>query len=456
MNPLRPLTFVALLVLVLFAHAKEDESTVTQAETEEAQAKINKEIVVQKAQAELMEKQKAFDEAAAELQATRKQYRKESAELREFIASQRVRESISRAPEARAGSNSEDWNVSWLNSPAARYVVRHRGFIGVELGEATDNGLRIKGVLEDSPAQIAGIQADDVISGIEKLVVSEFDDPVRTFRAVIRSYKPGSVIRLKIRREKEELEIDVATVSSLVENRGDGYPYTVRSLTEQSGGVIGVSLGKATDTGVPVLEVIEGAPASIAGIQADDVIVKVGSLAMSDLDHPTEVTTGLLALKEPGSIVRFTIERAGEELELNVAVIERNSVTRNRALLSAWQSILDRSRSRTLVADIERISAELKNLQTPNMVFVMEIEEEFGRYFDVDYGVLVLQADGVDEIHAGDILLSINEKPVRSLSHAVQHKQAAVEDVMISLKRNKRTRNVTLKKDHFSFRSILE
>ena len=71
-----------------------------------------------------------------------------------------------------------------------------------------------------------------------------------------------------------------------------------RRTTRQNDGVIGVLLGEATDSGVPIQEVYKGAPADIAGIQADDEILAVGNIELSEIEYPTDIHSGIYSAKE--------------------------------------------------------------------------------------------------------------------------------------------------------------
>ena len=221
-------------------------------------------------------------------------------------------------------------------------------------------------------------------------------------------------------------------------------------------GVIGVLLGKAADDGVLVEGVMETAPAYIAGIEAGDVILRIDGVDMSDLEDPIESAVEVITSKQPGTIVRFTVQRADDEVEVDVATIDRVSMERLRADGGVWQAIEGVTIKNSPV-DPRLWNYISTSVPVPdNKIFVMEIDEELGSYFDVDYGVLVIKARDVDGIQAGDILLEVDDKPVRSLSQAFQHKRDAGDNVEIRFKRNKREKNITLQSDQFSVHAILE
>ena len=76
--------------------------------------------------------------------------------------------------------------------------------------------------------------------------------------------------------------------------------------------------------GVPVLGVAEGLAAAQAGIQENDIIVKIG-----DVETPTGSDLGAeLAKTKPGDQVPFTIYRGGETLEVTVTIGEETAEAR--------------------------------------------------------------------------------------------------------------------------------
>ena len=343
------------------------------------------------------------------------------------------------------------------------FNVSGKGYIGVLLGAATANGVPIVEVYKGSSSHIAGVQANDVILSIGSVELTNIDDPVVTALALVASYKPGSIIPLTLLRDTEEMEVDVATTALYIPDSvkpPQSYYSDPRSRVQQyQDGVIGVLLSEATDTGVPIQEVYAGAPADIAGIQADDEILSVGGVELSDVDNPAAFTGAFIALKQPGSIIHLTTKRARKKQDTSVAVIDRDSLIAFPSPASGWASTLQNVMDpelRGFTGVIGGPTHLLKILSTTNRVFVMEIEEEFGDYFNVEYGVLVLKAGDVEGIQAGDILLEIDEKPIRSLSQAFRHKQDAEGEVEILLKRNKREKSVTLDEAKFSLHAILE
>ncbi|MYD46195.1 MAG: PDZ domain-containing protein [Gammaproteobacteria bacterium] len=473
MKTIQMLLLLPLVMVGLNSIAKEDDESITTETSQTADVTkehLSKLTLVEEAQEALKIKQQAFDARAAELRTARNEWIKESASLREATAKdlQRLRTANAAATSQLADQNivHDDYRkalIASLFDSSVTNTSTQKGYIGVLLDEATDAGVPIVEVYEGSASRIAGVRAGDVIRSVSGVRVSKIDDPVATVLALVASYKPGSIIQLKLLRDAKEMEVDVATTARNFSDRTpppNSYFNDRRAIEQRyQSGVIGVFLGEATDAGVPIREVYEGAPADIAGIQADDEILAIGKIELSKLDNPKAFTAAFTALKQPGSIIRLKIERDRKKQDISVAVIDRESLNamtaRTMERVPSVRNVLV-PESRGISWAISDPAILLNSPSKDNKIFVMEIEEEFGGYFNVEYGVLVLKAEDVEGIQAGDILLEIDEKPVRSLSQAFRHKQDADDEVKILLKRNKREKSVTLDKDQFSLHAILE
>ena len=222
-------------------------------------------------------------------------------------------------------------------------------------------------------------------------------------------------------------------------------------------GMIGVFLGEPTDAGVLVDEVIEGGPAQQAGIESGDVITAIDGAVIKDFDDPRNSAVSLLR-KSPGTAVRVQVQRDGEFLEKTMETVHSISTRYFESWtspdvaepLAQWQYqyIPD-------YAPSARFRAGFTGLEKANSIGIMEIEEELGYYFGVDYGVLILTAEDDSPLQVGDVLLEIDENPVRSASHARQHASQATGTIDVKVKRKKRDKTVTVDADDLRFRPVL-
>jgi len=95
-------------------------------------------------------------------------------------------------------------------------------------------------------------------------------------------------------------------------------PYLgVRSVTINSS--LANYYGLPVDHGVYVTEVLGGTPADQAGLQQDDIVVRIGEYALGE-DHPL---VNVLSHFESGQQVTLLVNREGQEIELQVVLGER-------------------------------------------------------------------------------------------------------------------------------------
>ena len=102
-------------------------------------------------------------------------------------------------------------------------------------------------------------------------------------------------------------------VTSIIENGCILKPYigiSVSPLSEQIAGITGI------EAGAVVQVVTEGAPADQAGIQVNDIIVKVDDTEIRDSNTLVQA----IASSKPGDVMTFHIYRQGQEIQLDVEI----------------------------------------------------------------------------------------------------------------------------------------
>ncbi|MXZ44140.1 MAG: hypothetical protein F4Z01_04070 [Gammaproteobacteria bacterium] len=75
--------------------------------------------------------------------------------------------------------------------------------------------------------------------------------------------------------------------------------------------------------------------------------------------------------------------------------------------------------------------------EPPPSVFLMEIEEEMGQYFDVEFGVLVLQAPQDHGFKAGDVLVEVEDTSIRAIDHVTKALKRSDNDVITTVVKRK-------------------
>ena len=75
---------------------------------------------------------------------------------------------------------------------------------------------------------------------------------------------------------------------------------------------------------------------------------------------------------------------------------------------------------------------------------LFEFESDLGHYFDMEYGVLVLDAPEGRGLKDGDALLKINGKAVRSISHAQRYFSGSDKVAKVEIQRKGKKHEVEL------------
>ena len=221
-----------------------------------------------------------------------------------------------------------------------------RGWLGVyvqdvtkEIKEAMDlkskRGVLVRDVVEDSPADEAGIRREDVILIFEGKELDDSDELIR----VVRKTSPGDKVKLLIVRGGKEKTVSVVLgkvprddlrmlelIPGLEYHKFKPYSYSfsifsggrigvkVQDLNEQLGEYFGVRDGE----GALITQVDEDGPAYEAGLRAGDVIVEVDGEEIEDVDDLMDVISD----KEEGDKVKIKIVRDRKPKNFTVEVEE--------------------------------------------------------------------------------------------------------------------------------------
>ena len=154
------------------------------------------------------------------------------------------------------------------------------------------------------------------------------------------------------------------------------------------------SFGLKSAHGALVSQVEKDGPAARAGLQAGDVITRVGD---QDVNYSTDLPSQI-ALMKPGTTTRLQVIRNGKPIGIDVALGE----VQDKQVVSAEP--VDRSRGRLGVAVRPLVPEEQREAGVPS-------------------GLLVEQATGPAAragIQAGDVIVSVNGAPVSSVAQLQQ------------------------------------
>lgn len=195
-----------------------------------------------------------------------------------------------------------------------------RGWLGVLIQEVTrelaesfgmDNphGALVAKVLDDSPAQEAGLQVGDVIVEFNGKKVSRSSSlPPMVGRTAVDKFATVTIMR---NRKKQDIRVKIAqlptditqakaTTDTQKEIRKSALGLSVRDLDSDTRKQLKV------ESGVQVMDIEEGGPAIEAGIRKGDVISMIDNRSITSVDEFESIIDGL----EPGKSVAILIQRS--------------------------------------------------------------------------------------------------------------------------------------------------
>ena len=221
---------------------------------------------------------------------------------------------------------------------ATLYADRYsrKGYLGVSVDRLShedrretglSHGVIVEWVEDDSPADEAGIEEDDVIMYFNGVKIRRPED----LTDVVRDTEPESKVKVTLNRDGDRMDLDVEvgrlrTRSAYVygwddDHRviriGGGRAYLGVQLNELNDD-LGSYFGVKADEGVLILEVEDDSPAEGAGLKAGDVIVTLDGAEVGD---PRDVQD-ILSDFEEGDEVELTIMRQRRQQRITVDLDE--------------------------------------------------------------------------------------------------------------------------------------
>lgn len=182
--------------------------------------------------------------------------------------------------------------------------------------EATDEGVLVLRVLPDSPADEAGLQEGDIVTGLNGEETSAED-----FADAIRALEIGDEVQLSVTRDDETLELTatLASRNEVMEQRSEremhdrDEPFRTPNMVGRA--FLGVQLD-TSDDGVVIVEVLSDSPAERAELEVGDVIVSVDEQPVTEPREVVEMIRDMSA----GDVVTLEINRDGETLTVEATL----------------------------------------------------------------------------------------------------------------------------------------
>jgi len=214
-----------------------------------------------------------------------------------------------------------------ISDSLIRYGKVVRGYLGVNIQDVTPEiakslkleknfkGVIIADVLPEGPAAGAGIEQGDIVLEFSGQKVEN----VTQLRNVVADTKPGTLVTVRILRDKKELELTVkigelerAEEQARAQKGDELLGLTVEKVTPE----IARNIGLRKPAGVIITRVQEGSSAQSAGLEEGDIIFRVGNRAVND---PSEFTSLVRDAAKEGEVL-FLV-RAGRSGRVGYLVV---------------------------------------------------------------------------------------------------------------------------------------
>jgi len=200
-----------------------------------------------------------------------------------------------------------------------------RGWLGVKiqsvdedmaasLGLPDARGAIISEVLADSPAQAAGLKAEDTILQVNNKKIDDDRDLART----IADLPAKSTVDVKIWRDKGERELKVKLGTYPSKDEASEEQSEPEMSQDETGNVelkqLGLTVKPSQSDGVEIVEVDPNSDAARKGLKEGDVILKAGGEAVKS---PQDVLDAVkTAMGKSDRAVLFHVKKGGEQTVL--------------------------------------------------------------------------------------------------------------------------------------------
>jgi S1-C subfamily serine protease len=186
--------------------------------------------------------------------------------------------------------------------------------VGIRFMEA-DNGVLVTGIITNTPAQMIGLQAGDIITSVN-------NDPIDSLNVqeTVWNYSANDTVTLTVERNGRELKQDI-TLMARPDDLFDNPLYVLPMEPSSIGLVVSEFNGDLI-----VLGTVDGSQAQDAGFEANDIITRV------DGDNVNSVGSAAIAMSDlnDGDTAEFNVTRGEENLVIRIVIDRRRRRPRPR------------------------------------------------------------------------------------------------------------------------------
>lgn len=202
-------------------------------------------------------------------------------------------------------------------------------FLGITARVPVEEGLPIGSIVEGSSAEEMGLQVGDIIVSIDGKKIDNFG----TLSKVVKTYLPGETVSLIYLRDgvSKEVDIELSDYDKFVTNKKRpskkvwnqkehdflrGHRPSGMELLGENKPHLGVILHAEDDGLVKIEEVLKSSAAEKAGLQAGDIITKIGKYELLSIDHAIATIQG----HNVGDEIKLKIIRDGKKKTLRATL----------------------------------------------------------------------------------------------------------------------------------------
>ncbi len=277
-----------------------------------------------------------------------------------------------------------------------------KAFLGITMEKATTDGVVISDIVEHSAAEAASLKSGDVITALDGKKMNRVDDVIEH----IQSLEVGDALNVTYLRNGQ----NYSTIATL---KGNAFQPLPRHFFKENKPFIEHDLRIATKRGhlgvnlsqdATILKVTPESPASDAGIEAGDQLLKIGEL---DISNAEDVSCAMRQAL-PGTNAEVTFERDGREQ--TVTVIPGLQPVRQQHCSpgdkTAW---------------MERMKAECEErCGTPFLGLYMEAKDSNFETYDVLITGIVQNTGAEDAgILKGDVITKVEGQSISKINDVV-------------------------------------
>jgi len=274
--------------------------------------------------------------------------------------------------------------------------------VATDYGVAAGQGVLIEETVGGSPADEAGLRANDILVSING---SRLTGPSE-LRVQLKKYKEGDEVALVYMRGGKERTANVKLDDSGSENEfnwswGEAAPmppmapnaphvFKWDSKEHSSAAFAGIVTQELSDGlksyfkvegGALISEVVEKSPAEKAGLKAGDIITKIGTEGVEDQSDVSDVIRDL----DPDQTVDFYVIREGKSMVIPVTLTNRKDFYGDASEDGMEYAFTDEN-TKELQAEMEKLHEELKSMgveleSLPDVKWEMKIDTDNPRVY---------------------------------------------------------------------------